>query len=155
MASVRLEPMTEPVYSAWRARSVTEYAAENIKSGRWTADEAVARSEADFEALLPRGTASDGHFLWSVRSTDGDDVGVLWVATDRRPGHAFIYDIEMAEERRGEGFGTATLLALEEWCRSNGISSIGLHVFGHNEGAWRLYKRMGYVETSVQMEKHL
>ena len=88
--------------------------------------------------------------------SDGDDVGVLWVATDRRPGHAFIYDIEMnSEARRGEGFGTATLLALDDWCRANGVSSIGLHVFGHNGGAWRLYKRMGYVETSVQMEKHL
>jgi len=155
MATVSLEPMTDDVYSAWRARGVTEYAAENVKSGRWTAEEAIERSEADFQALLPQGTATDGHYLWSVYASDGEGVGVLWVATDRRPGHAFIYDIEMDEARRGEGFGTATLLALEDWCRTNGVSSIGLHVFGHNQGAWRLYKRMGYVETSVQMEKHL
>ena len=44
---------------------------------------------------------------------------------------------------------------LEDWCRSNGFTSIGLHVFGHNTGAWQLYKRMGYVETNVSMEKQL
>jgi len=65
------------------------------------------------------------------------------------------FGMAMDEQRRGVGFGTAPLLALEDWCRANGISSIGLHVFGHNQGAWRLYKRMGYVETNVQMEKQL
>ena len=139
----------------WRVYSVASYAEENVRSGRWTDDEALAKSESDFNALLPDGLDTTGHFLWSVVDSAGDEVGILWVATDRRPGNAFIYDIEMHPERRGEGFGTATLAALEDWCRANDISSIGLHVFGHNEGAWRLYKRMGYVETGVQMEKHL
>jgi RimJ/RimL family protein N-acetyltransferase len=61
----------------------------------------------------------------------------------------------MDPAHRGAGYGTAALLALEDWCRANGFDSIGLHVFGHNEGAWRLYKRLGYTETSVQMEKRL
>jgi GNAT superfamily N-acetyltransferase len=155
MPRVTLEPMSESVYETWRERSVREYAAENVKSGRWTEDEALDRSAEDFVQLLPDGLTSPGNYLWTVRSDAGDDVGILWVDTNRRPGQAFIYDIEMDESRRGQGFGTATLLALEDWARSGGISSIGLHVFGHNTGAWQLYKRMGYVETSVQMEKHL
>jgi len=152
---VELAPMSPERYVTWRAYSVAGYAEENVKSGRWTGDEAPSRSEADFSALLPDGLDTAGHELWSVVDTAGDEVGILWVATDRRPGHAFIYDIEMNPDRRGEGFGTATLLALEDWCRANGIDSIGLHVFGHNQAAWRLYKRMGYVETNVQMEKQL
>jgi RimJ/RimL family protein N-acetyltransferase len=56
---------------------------------------------------------------------------------------------------RGQGLGTAALAALEEWARARGITTIGLHVFGDNEGAWRLYRRLGYIETSVQMEKRL
>jgi RimJ/RimL family protein N-acetyltransferase len=155
MARVTLEPMSPATYETWRASSVASYAAENVKSGRWIEDESLAQSDAEFVQLLPNGLGSPGNYLWTVRTSDGDDVGILWVSTDRRPGHAFIYDIEMDESRRGQGFGTSALEALEEWARSQGITSIGLHVFGHNSGAWKLYKRMGYVETSVQMEKHL
>ena len=155
MATVTLVPMSPERYVTWRVYSVAGYAEENVKSGRWTEDEALEKSEADFNTLLPQGLDTAGHELWSVVDAAGDEAGILWIATDRRPAHAFIYDIEMNPERRGGGFGSAALLALEDWCRANGISTIGLHVFGHNEGAWRLYKRMGYVETSVQMEKHL
>ena len=155
MAAVELVPMTDAAYTAWRERSVREYAAEHVKSGNWTAAEAPANAEAQFAQILPDGMATPGQFLWTVRDSAGDDVGILWVGTERRPGHAFIYDVEMATDRRGQGLGTAAMLALEEWCRANAISTIGLHVFGHNEGAWRLYKRLGYKETSVQMEKHL
>jgi ribosomal protein S18 acetylase RimI-like enzyme len=155
MATVTLEPMSPERYVTWRAYSVAGYAEENVRSGRWTEDEALSNSEADFAALLPDGPDTAGHMLWSVVNSVGDEVGILWVQSDRRPGHAFIYDIEMDPAHRGHGYGTAALLALEEWCREHGISSIGLHVFGHNTGAWQLYKRMGYVETSVQMEKHL
>lgn len=155
MATVTLVPMSPERYLTWRAYSVASYAEENVKSGRWTEDEALARSQADFNELLPQGAETPGHYLWSVIDTAGDEAGILWVATDRRPNHAYIYDIEMNPDRRGQGLGTATLAALDDWCRANGISTIGLHVFGHNKGAWQLYKRVGYVETSVQMEKRL
>ena len=155
MGTVSLVPMSPERYVTWHAYSVAQYAEENVRSGRWTEDEALSKSQADFDSLLPDGLDSAGHVLWSVVDTAGDEVGILWVATDRRPGHAFIYDIEMNPDRRGQGFGTAALLALEDWCRGEGITTIGLHVFGHNSGAWELYKRMGYVETSVQMEKRL
>jgi GNAT superfamily N-acetyltransferase len=149
--------MSPERYVTWHAYSVAGYAEENVRSGRWTQDEALANSEADFKSLLPNGLDTAGHWLWSVQDSmgDGDEVGILWVATDRRPGHAFIYDIEMDPAQRGKGYGSATLLALEGWCREHDITTIGLHVFGHNTGAWQLYKRMGYIETSVQMEKHL
>ena len=147
--------MTDAAYTTWREQRVREYAAEHVKSGNWTAEEAPAKAEAQFAEILPHGMATPGQFLWTIRDSAGGDVGILWVGTERRPGHAFVYDIEMAQERRGQGFGTAAMLALETWARSNGITTIGLHVFGHNTGAWQLYKRLGYVETSVQMEKRL
>lgn len=148
--------MTDEEYSAWLARTIPEYAAENVATGRWTEEESLAKSEREFDDLLPGGRSTPGHELWTVRDGNGADVGILWVAhLERRPGHAFIYDIWIAPERRGEGFGSGALAALEEWARDNGITSIGLHVFGHNEGARRLYRRLGYVETNVQMEKQL
>jgi ribosomal protein S18 acetylase RimI-like enzyme len=147
--------MTDAAYAAWRERSVREYAAEHVKSGGWTAEEAPAMAEAQFAQIMPNGLATPGQFLWTVRDATGADAGILWVGTERRPGHAFIYDIEIDDERRGQGLGTAAMLALEEWARAAGIETIGLHVFGHNTGAWQLYKRLGYIETNVQMEKRL
>lgn len=154
MATVSLVPMSPERYSTWRTYAVAEYASDNVKSGRWQADQAAALSEADFNDLLPDGLDTADHWLWSVVAASGDEVGILWVAR-RQEGHAFIYDIEMNPAQRGAGYGTAAMRALEEWCRANGFSTIGLHVFGHNDGAWRLYKRLGYNETSVQMEKRL
>lgn len=154
MATVSLVPMSAQRYVTWRAAAIASYADENVRAGHWAPEQAPALSEADFNNLLPSGLDTPGHWLWSVVDAAGEEVGILWVAR-RREGHAFIYDIEMDPARRGAGFGTATLLALEDWCRANGFESIGLHVFGHNEGAWRLYKRLGYTETSVQMEKRL
>ena len=156
MPDVELAPMTGEAYSVWLARTIPEYAAEHVASGRWTEEESLARSQREFDELLTDGRSTPGHELWTVRDENGADVGVLWVARlERRPGHAFIYDIWIAPERRGEGFGTAALSSLEEWARENDITSIGLHVFGQNEGARRLYRRFGYVETNIQMEKQL
>ena len=154
MATVSLVPMSQERYVTWRAYSVAGYADENVRAGHWQPEQALSLSEGQFSQLLPDGLATPGHWLWSVIADSGDEVGILWVAR-RREGQAFIYDIEMDPAQRGAGYGTAAMLALEEWCRENGFSVIGLHVFGHNEGAWRLYKRLGYKETSVQMEKHL
>jgi RimJ/RimL family protein N-acetyltransferase len=153
---VELVPMTDATFRTWRTRLVPEYAAEHVRAGNWTADEALGKAEQQFRTLLPDGSATPGHHMWTIRDSAGGDVGVLWVEVrPDRPERAYIFDIEIAESRRGEGFGTAALTALESWAQRQGVSSIGLHVFAHNTGAWRLYKRQGYVETDVNMEKRL
>jgi len=152
---VRLVPMSQEAFTTWRAKLIPGYAAENVASGRWTADEALAQSERQINELLPGGVGSPNQFLWSTVDERGDAAGTLWVGTERRPDHAFIYDIELDESRRGQGLGTAALGALEDWARAHGITTIGLHVFGRNRGAWRLYQRLGYVETNINMEKQL
>jgi ribosomal protein S18 acetylase RimI-like enzyme len=148
--------MTKAAYEAWLARLIAEYAAENVRSGHWRQEEALERAERQTMDLLADGPATPGHQLWTITDESGIGAGVLWVSTaTERPGYAFIYDIEIEPGRRGEGLGTAALNTLEKWARANGITVIGLHVFGHNDGARRLYRRLGYVETSVQMEKRL
>jgi len=153
---IALVPMSDEAYREWLARIVPDYAGDNVAAGHWTPEEATERAEQQINQLLPSRQATPGQHLWSIHDASGADVGVLWVAvTPERPDRAFIYDIEIVPARRGEGFGTAALMALEEWAGQHGVTSIGLHVFGHNTGAWQLYKRLGYVETSVQMEKQL
>src|SRR5690348_62613 len=117
--------MTPERYVTWRAFSVAGYAEDNVKSGRWSEAEALAQSEAAFEHYLPQGLDTSNHVLWSVIDSSGDDVGMLWLGLDRQPGMGFIYDIEINPERQRQGYGTAALLALDDWCRANGVSAIG------------------------------
>lgn len=68
---------------------------------------------------------------------------------------AFIYDIRMNEDVRSKRYGTQTLKALEEDAKGRGMTSISLHVFNHNEGAFLLYQRVGYRITNILMAKAL
>ena len=47
----------------------------------------------------------------------------------------------------------AAMIAIEDEVRQLGIDRIGLHVFGHNRGAWALYDQLGYEVTNVNMAK--
>jgi ribosomal protein S18 acetylase RimI-like enzyme len=156
VAAVRLVPITEAAYQAWLARLIPEYATDLQRAGHGTADEALERARRQTADLLPAGRSTPGQYIWTITDSAGDPAGVLWVAVEAsRRERAFIYDIEVDPSRRGQGLGTAALGALEGWARAHAITAIGLHVFGDNEGARRLYRRLGYIETSVQMEKRL
>lgn len=83
-------------------------------------------------------------------------VGVLWIAPLRdRPGSAFVYDIEIAEEHRGKGLGRAAMRAAEQTVSAAGFDSIGLSVFGYNTAARNLYDSLGYEVVATQMIKTL
>jgi len=148
--------MTRDIYDAYVGRSIAEYAQEHVKAGNWTADEALAKAEAQFAELLPDGVATEGQHLWSIRDDADRHVGILWVGPRPRTEKAlFIWDIAIEASERGRGLGQAALEVLHAWAREHGYERVGLHVFGSNEVARRLYLRTGYVETDVQMEKWL
>ena len=155
---VRLEPMSAREWEQWRGSAVRAYAADKVRVGTWSAQDAEARSERAFAELLPEGRDTGGQELRSIVTEAGETVGVVWFAgrTDEMGRSvAFIYDIEVHEASRGRGFGRAALLALEPLARSLGYTAIGLHVFGDNEIARNLYRTSGYVETDVTMKKLL
>jgi GNAT superfamily N-acetyltransferase len=155
--SVTLAPMTQATYEAWVARTVPEYAAEHVNAGNWPAEGALERAAAEFSHYLPDGRATPGHHLWSILDAAGSSVGILWTGPrgSGAPGALFIYDIAIDPEQRGRGYGRAALEALHAWARAHGFGRVGLHVFGSNDTARRLYLRAGYVETDVMMEKRL
>jgi len=157
MTEVTLRKMTEFEFESFRAKLVTEYAAANVSAGRWSAEEAEEKSAAQTKELLPQGVDSPRVLLMAAENSGGEKVGHVWVGLDRQgsAGGAWIYDIEVIEDHRGKGYGRAILHAAEQETLKNGVSSIGLNVFGTNIVARSLYESAGYEITTQQMQKEI
>jgi ribosomal protein S18 acetylase RimI-like enzyme len=154
---VTLEPMTPEVWVRWRAGTIAGYARDQVRVGGWQAEGAEDRAAATLAVLLPDGQSTADHQFKSVLNEDGVIVGALWFAPERGDGRRaiFIWDIVIARDFRGRGYGRATLAALEPIARAMGYDEISLHVFGDNQVARDLYRSAGYVETNVSMVKRL
>ena len=154
---IRLEPMDEATFQAWREASIRDYAAEKVEAGNWLADEAPQRARAEFEALLPEGRDTVGHEVRAMVDADGRRVGQAWFAFEERPfGRViYIYDIAVDPAHRRRGYALAALAEIEGFAREHACVGVQLHVFGGNEGARVLYRRAGYLETNVTMLKRV
>ena len=109
------------------------------------------------EQLLPQGLQTPRVLLLSAQNAEGEYVGHLWIGLDRpgAPGSGWIYDIEVAENQRGRGYGRQLLRAAEEETLKHGVSILGLNVFGTNTVARKLYESSGYSITQIAMSKKL
>ena len=150
--------MRPEVFAGYLDSSVAGYAQDNIDSGRWPAEGALERSRADFDSLLPQGLATPDNYLFEIQNgEDGSTVGYLWFAVVVKHGlrSAYVYDLEVKPEHRRQGHAKRAFEALEARVAALGLSSIGLHVFGHNPGAQSLYSQLGYTVTGINMIKQI
>jgi len=104
--------------------------------------------------LLPQGLHSRGHHLL-IAEQEGQRIGMLWLFIHAGDRPAFVYYVEVDPAIRGQGLGRAVMTAGEQYVTEHGATSIGLHVFGHNLVARRLYDHMGYQVSSTNMIKSL
>ncbi|MEE1797459.1 MULTISPECIES: GNAT family N-acetyltransferase [unclassified Streptomyces] len=149
-------PMTEAEYEAWRARSVGDFARSWTDRGV-PPDQALAKSEASHRENLPQGLATPG-VSFTVLAHEGAAVGHVWVAPrEVRPGRpgSYVYDVEVAEEQRGKGYGRALMLLAERVALEAGPPLLGLHVFTTNTPALRLYTSLGYRTTQRNLVRPL
>ncbi len=149
--------MAPDAWEVWRVTSIAAFAADMVRIGAWPAAQAQVRASTEFAQILPAGRATRGHEFRSIVTEGGETVGTLWFGPHDGAGRgaAFIWDIVIAAESRGRGYGRAALLALEPIVRQLGYDAIRLHVFGDNEVARNLYRSTGFVETDVSMQKRL
>lgn len=154
---MKLVLMTESEFNFWAPRSRSSYAQDKMKANSLTKPEADKIALDDFNRLLPDGLQSKDNFLCAVKNGDEKNVGFAWYcirgAEDNR--RAFICDILIEEQNRGKGFGRKAMLLIEEEVKKQGLSRIGLHVFGFNKTAINLYQSLGYLTTDLVMEKSL
>lgn len=116
--------------------------------------ENVLASRRFWQASEPRDAAllaiADGRAigmieLWLRRPKDPDNP---------RPPHVEVHlGISVAPQARGRGVGTALMLAAEDWARAHGADRMELGLDAANDGALRLYERLGYEVTGHSMEK--
>ena len=155
---IRFVPFTEVDYRAWLLQSVPDFALTNVHEGRWTLAESIEKSKEAHASLLPHGLRTPGHFFVRLQDADsGADVGTLWWEEADRPAgrEAWIYNLLVDEAARRRGYARAALHELERVARERGMQQLGLHVFGRNHGARRLYEELGFEPTSITMRKKL
>jgi ribosomal protein S18 acetylase RimI-like enzyme len=153
VGDLQIRAMTKDEFSSYRRRAISQYAAELVRAGTWSAEQAEQQAAKESDEFLPDGAGTEGMALL-VGETAGQVVGVVWVGT-APAGRAgwWIYDIEVVPAQRGRGYGRALLEAAEREAQRRGGDSIGLNVFGGNDVALGLYESSGYQVAAIQMQK--
>ena len=157
MRLIAIEPSPDE-FSAWQTYQAREYSREKVASGAWSEASALARAEAENTTLLPNGFATTGHHIRRIENKDTQElIGWIWVslATDGPPGLAWLYDIEIVPEHRGQGHGREFMRLAEIEAKRLGCTRLGLHVFATNKVAHHLYQSCGYEVTDISMVKDL
>jgi len=67
----------------------------------------------------------------------------------------FIHDVAVAEGARRSGVATALMEAAIEWLRERGAPRVVLGTAQANQGAQRLFDRLGFRRTMVEMTREL
>lgn len=90
----------------------------------------------------------DGAVVGHVEATMRRDEAAGFVGT-------YVDELAVSVPWRGRGVGTALMAAVEEWARGKGALSIALDHLHTNDGAHRLYERLGLRTRGMIMEKRL
>ncbi|MGW7521375.1 GNAT family N-acetyltransferase [Streptomyces sp. NPDC054796] len=149
-------PMTEEEFRDWFARERREQLLLLREQGV-PDDEAAARSEEVYRRYLPHGAASTGAAL-RVLVHEGAEVGTLWVASGLAPRadvDSWVFLVEVAEERRGQGHGRTLMRVAEHEALAAGGRVLGLNVYADNTPALRLYESLGYRSVEHHFVKPL
>ena len=153
-----LKPMSQAEYEEYRRHSVPNYARNKVESGEWAEETSLDQAKEVFDELLPQGIDTPGHYLYQIIDEwDEVPVGVIWIAERERAGQAgaYIYDVFIKPEYQSKGHASRAIRAVEDKALELGLPGIGLHVFGHNATARRLYEKLGYEPVNVFMYKRL
>src|SRR5215212_6046538 len=113
---VKLVKMLQSDFEPYFERGIHEYAADHVRNGNWTEEDALEKSKKEFQDLLPDGVNSKDQFLYSIVDEAENKIGLLWVQV--KDHKAFIYDFSIDESFRGKGYGKQALIAMDETLKS-------------------------------------
>ncbi|SEA02536.1 Acetyltransferase (GNAT) family protein [Thalassobacillus cyri] len=135
---------------------IPNYAEEIGRNFNKPSEKILEDAYEQFAQLLPDGLDTADHYLLDIHDTTKKrHVGKLWYHLKQDEQSAYIYHLWIEEPFRRKGLGYQTLKHLENELKAQGITTIGLNVFGDNKNAYHLYKKMGYHTGAIVMEKVL
>jgi len=119
----------------------------------------IARDRAVIGRAVEGRSPDPDAAVFVAEDDDAKPLGFIHVTTatdyysDSRTGH--IADLVVAETAGGQGVGSALVEVAERWARDRGFAMLTLSVFSANEGARRLYRRLGFTEEWIRCIKRL
>lgn len=149
-----LRAPTPAEYAAYRILVRDSYRDDLVTNGGHDPDEAADKAARDTESLLPQDGAPDEQVV-RIAELDGHHAGYLWVGRGQIPDIAWIQDVVVEEDLRGQGLGRELMRAAEQIAADLGYRRIGLNVMGGNAVAIGLYASLGYTVLHQQMAKNL
>jgi ribosomal protein S18 acetylase RimI-like enzyme len=117
-------------------------------------------TEAGYAAFLGRMLDSPDACVF-VSEENGKIEGYVFAALEPLSWEAlrgpagFIHDIAVAEEARRRGIATGLMRAAIEWLREHGAPRVLLGAAASNAGAQRLFHRLGFRDTMIEMTMEL
>jgi len=128
----------------------------------------------DPQRFMAPGSSPDEGYAWflgtQLRDDDvavfvaeqqGDVVGYVYAGLEPqswkelREACGFVHDVVVEERGRRAGVATALVEAAIVWLRERGAPRVVLWTAEQNEGAQRLFGRMGFRRTMIEMTKEL
>ena len=96
-----------------------------------------------------------------VAEHDGQVVGYVYAGLEPmswkelRDAAGFIHDVAVAESHRGRGVGEALVQRASDWLREQGAPRVLLWTAQRNAAAQRLFSRLGFRPTMIEMTREL
>jgi ribosomal protein S18 acetylase RimI-like enzyme len=96
-----------------------------------------------------------------VAEEEGAVIGYVYATleplswTELRGPAGFIHDVAVREESRRSGVATRLLQTAAEWLREHGAPRVILWTAARNEAAQRLFRKLGFRDTAVEMTMEL
>jgi ribosomal protein S18 acetylase RimI-like enzyme len=152
-----LRTMNRSEFDEWLPWHIAQYAEKIAASGAIPMAAAWEKARRDNERFFSAGFETRGQHVFRVLAGQVP-VGWLWLGVpgpDPDPLMAWVFQVEVAPEYRGRGYGKAAMLLAEDEARARGMMSLGLNVHGQNTVARSLYDSLGYEPMSLQLKKAL
>jgi len=114
--------------------------------------------EAHFREKIEPFVIGDRTEKWMAEGPSGEILGYMILGESgflTPENHAFLYDIWVAPDRRGQGIGKALIEWAGTWARERGHKKIKLEVGEGNERARHVYESLGFRAERRYMGKPL
>jgi ribosomal protein S18 acetylase RimI-like enzyme len=120
-----------------------------------------ANAEEGYAWFLGEQLKDDANVVVLVAELQSEVIGYVYAALEPiswkelRDACGFIHDILVEERGRRNGVATALMEAAMAWLKEQGAPRVVLGTAEQNEGAQRLFERLGFRRTMVEMTKEL